>query len=109
MVAADRRRARTMPPRSPLRRVTSALSMRHVGARAHGDADVRGGQRRGVIDAVAGHRHHVPLLTEALDDVAFVLGQDVGLDLGDAELGGHGPRRGGIVARQHHDADARQP
>ena len=33
----------------------------HVGARAHGDADVGGGQRRRVVDAVAGHGHAAAL------------------------------------------------
>ena len=36
-----------------------------VRARADGDADVRAGQRRGVVDAVADHGHLVALLLQA--------------------------------------------
>ena len=38
---------------------------RHVGAGAHGDADVGAGQRRRVVDAVAGHRHAAALALAA--------------------------------------------
>ena len=50
-----------MPVRSPLSSVTPGALDRDVGARAHGDADVRGGQRRRVVDAVAGHRDDAAL------------------------------------------------
>ena len=93
MVAADRRRARTMPLRSPLTSVTPALSHGHVGAGAHGDADIGGGQRRRVVDAVAGHGDHAALAAQPLDDRALVLGQHLGLDLGDAEPARHGAAR----------------
>ena len=42
-------------------------------AAAHSDADVRGLDRRRVVDAVAGHRHHVALLLERVDEQHLVL------------------------------------
>ena len=42
---------------------------RDVGSRdSHGDADVRASERGRVVDAVAGHRHHVPLRAERVGD-----------------------------------------
>ena len=48
-----------------------------------------------------------PSFAQPLDDLALVLRQDFGLDLGDAELARD--RFGGraVVAGQHDDADAR--
>ena len=77
-----------------------------VGAGAHGDADVGRGERRRVVDAVAGHGDDAALRLVALHDRALLVGQDLGLDLLDAELAGD--RLGGrpVVAGEHHDADA---
>ena len=85
-----------MPRRSPFTSVTPGALHRHVGARAHGDAHVGLRQRRRVVDAVAGHGHDVPFGLEALDDLRFCVGQDLGLDLVDAERApdGLGGRRG---------------
>ena len=98
---------------------------------AHGHADVRTRERRRVVHAVAGHRDDVALLLEDADQPHLVLGRDAGDDadvvdlrvelvvrergeLGagerttvDAELAGDGRRGGGVVARDHADADAR--
>ena len=45
---------------------------RDVGAGAHGQAEVGLGQRGGVVDAVAHHRHDAALGLEPLDDVDLV-------------------------------------
>ena len=57
----------------------------HVGAGAHRQADVGGGEGGCVVDAVACHRDHAPFCAELFDDVALVVGQHVGLDPVDAE------------------------
>ena len=52
----------------------SAASARHVAAaRPHGDADVGLAQRGAVVDAVAGHRDHVPARPERPGDSELVL------------------------------------
>ena len=48
---------------------------RDVGPGAtHRHADVRRAQRRRVVDAIAGHRHHVSLLAQSLGDLELGLG-----------------------------------
>jgi hypothetical protein len=50
---------------------------RHVGARfAHRDTDVGGLERRGVVDAVTGHRHDLVHRLQRLCDEHLVLGDD---------------------------------
>ena len=93
MVARLSRRARTMPRRSPFDERDSGALHRHVGAGAHGDADLRLGQGRGVVDAVAGHRHHAPLGLEPPDYFALLVGQHLGPDIVDAERAARRPRR----------------
>ncbi|OIQ66640.1 hypothetical protein GALL_517880 [mine drainage metagenome] len=44
--------------------------------RAHGDADVRGAQRRSVVDAVAGHRDHMAPQLQGTCDPELVLRHD---------------------------------
>jgi hypothetical protein len=73
----------------------------HVGARADGDADVGGGQRRGVVHAVAHHGHLLPLRLELAHLGRLVLGQDLGEDGVDAELLGDGVGHGPGVPREH--------
>ena len=58
IVARDSRRARTMPRQVALEQGDAGALHRDVGAGAHGDADVGRGERRRVVDAVAGHRDH---------------------------------------------------
>ena len=54
---------------------------RDVGARAaHGDADVGPPQRRRVVDAVAGHRHHVALGAQGVGDPQLRLRRGAGED-----------------------------
>ena len=71
-----------------------ALSTRDVGAGAHRDADIGCGERRRVVDAVAGHGDLGALRAKLLDQRLLALRQHVGADLVDAELcrdglGGH--------------------
>ena len=65
---------------------------RHVGAAAHGDADIGRGQRRGVVDAVADLGDDLALRLQFADDALLVFGQQLGADL-DAELLCRWPRR----------------
>ena len=74
---------------------------------ADGNADVSGGQGRGVVDAVAQHDNGVPGGFFGLHKVGFVLGQDLGVVAVHADLVGNHRRRAVVVAG-HHDglADA---
>ena len=58
---------------------------RDVGAGAHRDPDVGLGQRRRVVDAVAGHRHLAPLRLQARDGGRLAVRQHLGDDLVDAD------------------------
>src|SRR5699024_427243 len=69
-----------------------------VGAGAHRQAQVGLGQCWGVVDAVADHRDDLALALESGDDVDLVLGQDLGDDLLDADLGGDPTGHGLVVA-----------
>ena len=53
-------------------------------AEAHGDADIRGSQGRGVVDAVADHGDMAAFGLEALDDLRFLSRQESGVDFLDA-------------------------
>ena len=66
---------------------------RDVGAGPDREADVGLGQRRGVVDAVADHRHALALELELLDLVGLVLGQHLGEHAVDADLRVRSPRR----------------
>ena len=78
-----------------------------IGSRAHRDPDVGGGERRGVVDAVAGHGDDTAFLPQPFDCLAFVLRQNFRLDFRNAELAPHGLCSRPIVAGEHHDPDAR--
>ena len=95
-----------MPVRSPFEQGDAGAFDGDVGAGAHGDADVGGGKRRRIVDAVAGHRHHPAFLAQPRHDLALAVGQDFRLDLVDAELAGDGLGGRAVVAGQHDDADA---
>ena len=103
----------------------------HLGARAHGDADVGGLDRRRVVDAVAGHGDDVALLLERVDEQHLVLGRhaaddpdvvDAGQSVrvgqggelgtedglaGDAQLLGDRSAGDDVVAGDHPDPDVR--
>ena len=106
MVAADRRRARTMPLRSPLTSVTPALSIATsvpVPMAMPTSAAASAGASLTPSPAMATTR---PSRRRRSTIAPLVLGQHLGLDLGDAELRGHGLGGGGVVAGQHDHADA---
>src|SRR3546814_18263355 len=77
---------------------------RHVGAGAHGDADVGTGESGRIVDAVAGHRHRAALGLESLHQRDLVGRAYFAMDLVDAELTRH--RIGGAqtINGGHHDA-----
>jgi hypothetical protein len=77
---------------------------RHVGAAdTHRDADVRQRERGRVVGAVADHGHRVPLGPQRAHHVLLLLGQNLGAELVDAQLGGH--RGGGLrmITGEQHD------
>ena len=86
IVAADSRRARTRPDRSPVRSVMPGAFDRDIRAAAHGNTDIGGGQRRRIVDAVADHGDAAAFSAKALHHLALAFGQHAGLDVGDIEL-----------------------
>ena len=58
------------------------------------------GQRGGVVNAIAHHRHGVPRGLQLLDVVHLVLWQDLSADVIDSHLGGHGVSGPGIITGQ---------
>jgi hypothetical protein len=79
IVACDSRRARDAAQIAFDDRDAGALH-RHIGAGAHRDADVRGGQRGGVVDSVAGHRDHAALRAQALHHLLLLRRHDFRLE-----------------------------
>ena len=79
----------------------------HRHSRADGDAHVRLGQSRGVVDAVADHDDLPARRLFPADEVGLILRQNLGVELIHAYLPGHG-LRGLAVIPGHHDylADA---
>ena len=92
IVARLSRRARDDAAEVALHQRDVRALHRDVGAGAHRDADVGLRQRRRVVDPVARHRHDAAFGLEPLDDVDLLLGQDLGLDLVDAERPARPPR-----------------
>ena len=74
---------------------------RGIAAAAHGDAEARPRHGRRVVDAVADHGDGAVLRDQRLDRLDLVLGQELGMDLVDADLARD--RLGGraVVAGQH--------
>src|SRR5687768_6254145 len=79
---------------------------RHVGARAHGDSDIGSGERRRVVDAVAGHRHAATLTLELLHFGLLLLGENFRYYFINADLAADGFCRARVIPRHHNDADA---
>ena len=72
----------------------------HLGAgQAHGDADVGLLQRRRVVDAVAGHRHHLAIGLQRLDQPQLLFRFDAGEDVDLPAPRRAGPRRRGSPVR----------
>jgi len=84
----------------------------HVGAGGHGNAHIRGGQRRRVVDAVAHHCHAsaalIKLILEPCHDGGLVFGQDLGMHDVNAELPGNRFGAAAVVAGQHGGLDAQR-
>ena len=77
-----------------------------IGPRPHRDPDVGRRERRGVVDAVAGHGDDTAFFPQTFDCLALVLRENLRLDFRNAELARHGLRRRSIVAGEHQNADA---
>ena len=95
-----------MPVRSPLSRVTPALSMATsvpVPMAMPTSAAARAGASLTPSPAMATTR---PSARSALDDVALVVGQHLGLDPVDAQAAGDGLGGDLVVAGEHDDLDA---
>jgi hypothetical protein len=74
-----------------------------VSARSHRAADLGGGKRRRVVDAVARLGDDAALLAQAVYDLALVFGQDISLDVLDIDFAAD--RLGGrLVGSRKHDA-----
>ncbi len=80
----------------------------HVRAGADGDADIRLGERRGVVDAVA-HHEYLPSALQAADDALLAIGQDPGDHCIHTRLVCDGLGGTLVVAGEHHHADAHIP
>lgn len=76
---------------------------RHVGTGAHGDANIGGGEGRGVIHAVARHSDLVAVTAQLVDQVLLCFRQNSRAHLVDAELTRHRLRRAFVIARRHYD------
>jgi hypothetical protein len=81
MVACDSFRAPHDAAEIALQQRDAGAFHRHIGAGAHGDADIGGGQRRGVVDAVAGHGDDPAGLLQLCDHGALLIRQHLGLDI----------------------------
>ena len=79
---------------------------RYVGTTAHGDANVGRGQRGRIVDAVTGHRHPTTFGAQCVHRRGLVGRRDVRMHFVDAQLARHRLCGGGVVAGQHHDAQA---
>src|SRR5215470_4764748 len=98
IVAADRRRALTMPCRSPFSKVTPALSI------ATSVPVPMAMPTSAAASAGASLTPSPALAAQPLDHRALLRRQDLGRHLVDAEPPCHRLGRGAVVAGQHHDA-----
>jgi hypothetical protein len=73
----------------------------HVGAGAHGDADLRFAEGGRIVDAVAGHGHMLAFRAQFLDMGDFPGGFDLRFHRIEAELLGHGGGGAAVVAGEH--------
>ncbi len=105
MVLRESRRARDNAAEIALDQGDAGALHRDVGAGSHGDPDLGLGERRRVVDAVAGHRDDAPLRLELLDLGGLLIRQDLRHDIVDAELLRDRLRGRLAVAGHHDDAD----
>src|SRR3546814_7515161 len=106
IVAWLSRLARTIPVRSPLSKVTPALSIATSVPDPMAMPTSAAARGRRIVDAVAGHGNHPAFTLEPGDYGALLVRQALGLDLLDPKppsnrLGGRA-----VVARQHDAPDA---
>ena len=107
IVAWDRRRAATMPRRSPLSSVMPADSIATsvpVPIAMPTSAAASAGASLTPSPAMATTR---PSFRKRFNHLAFVLRQNLRFDFRNAKLARHDFRRRSIVAGEHHDADTR--
>ena len=74
-----------------------------IGAGAHGDSDVGGGEGGRVVDAIARHGDDVALLAELADALVFMLWLDAGFDVIEAKGSGDDLGAALVVAGEHDD------
>ena len=74
---------------------------RDIGAGTHRDADMGLGQRRSIVNAVAGHRDQSTCVLQLFDDFGFLFRQHFRFDPVYPELPGHGVGRCPVVSSQH--------
>ena len=104
-VLTESARATTIPRRSPLRHLRAVH--RHVGPSAHRDTDVRLGESRRIIDAVAGHGDDATFFLKAFDQQEFVCRLDLAMHVVDVEPRTYRLGGGLAIASRHDDAQAR--
>ena len=90
-----------------------AIEIHHVGrlfgglgAGVHRHAHIGLGQGRGVVGAIAGHRHHLSELLLLLNHGDLVLGSGFGDEVIHARFAGDHTGGDRVVAGEHHGADA---
>ena len=79
----------------------------HVAPTPHGNPHVRLGQRRGIVDAVADHRHLTALTLQVFNGVRFAIRQYARNHLVNTGLPGDGVCRCWVISGQHHQTVAR--
>ncbi len=77
----------------------------HIGAAAHGNADISRSQRWRIVDTITNFGNDLTFITKLTDDALFVFRQKFRTHL-DAEILADGFRSTAIVASQHHGANA---
>src|SRR5439155_12870921 len=106
MVACESRRARTMPPRSPFKRVMPALSIATSVPVPMAMLTSAAASAGGIVDAVPGHGDDPPGLLQFGDHGDLLIRKHFCLDIGYPELACDGVGRGPVVPGQHDDLDA---
>jgi hypothetical protein len=106
MVASESRRARTRPSQVALHQGHAGALHGDVGAGAHGDADIGGGERGRVVDAVAGHGDDAALGSDSGRRRPLSSGSTSASTSSMPSRAGDRLGRRAVVAGQHDDADA---